>query len=193
MLENEFVLPQSLKTEKDFDNVIDLMFKNNTLQHTSDGKIVLNSSRENYISFLNSLIWPFIDTYWVTFVFIFSLVPGKFVQEGKMYEKVQWFAQSLYEDQIIDFYESCSQEIIKNSTYKFFKDGIIVKKKLETISDGVKDPFVYTLSDAYNDEDKLQQFYEKLSYYRKTSLAKLSTTSNIRKTLLSDFPFLAKM
>ena len=138
MLQNEFVLPKTLRTIEDFDELMAMMLQNETLTEQEDGTIIIHPNGENHINFLNSLIWPFIDTYWVTFVFIFSLVPSKFVSEGKMYQKTQWFAESLYEDQIISFFESCSQEIIKNSVSKFYSDGIIVKKKLESITDGEK-------------------------------------------------------
>lgn len=193
LLRNEFVLKDKIQDKHDFNRVLEFMIFNKSLMETEEGLIVIHPEGENHINYLNSLIWPFIDTYWVTFVFIFSLVPSKFVQESKMYEKIQWFAQSLYEDQIMNFYESCSQEIIKNAVATFYSDGIIVKKRLETISDGVKDASVYTLGDDYNDEDKMQQFFEKLSHFRKSTLVKASNMSNIRKTLLSDFPFMAKM
>jgi glycerol-3-phosphate O-acyltransferase len=193
LLRNEFVLKDKIKSIGDFNRVLEFMKCNKSLMETEEGLILIHPEGENHINYLNSLIWPFIDTYWVTFVFIFSLVPSKFAQESKMYEKIQWFAQSLYEDQIMNFYESCSQEIIKNAVATFYSDGIIVKKKLETISDGIKDPSVYTLGDDYNDEDKMQQFFEKLSHFRKSTLVKAGNMSNIRKALLSDFPFMAKM
>jgi len=193
LLRNEFVIEKEMRTYEEFEAVLNFMMQTNTLAETADDKVVIHPEGENQINYLNSLVWPFIDTYWVTFVFIFSLVPSKFVQEGKILEKIQWFAESLYEDQIITFYESCSQEIIKNSVSTYYSDGIIVKKKLETISDGVRDPNVYTLSDEYNSEDKMQQFFEKLSQFRKSTLVKTNSMGNIRKTLLSDFPFMAKM
>lgn len=193
LLRNEFVLKTKFKTMEDLDKMIEYMIFNKTLMENENGMLIIHPEGENHLNFLNSLIWPFIDTYWVTFVFIFSLVPSKFVQESKIHEKIQWFAQSLHDDQIISFFESCSQEITKNAVSTFYADGIIVKKKLETISDGVKDPSVYTLADEYNDEDKMQQFFERISHYRKSTLVKMSNMSNIRKTLLSDFPFMAKM
>ena len=193
ILRNEFVIEKNMKHYENFEAVLDFMIRSKTLAVNENDKILLHPDGENTINFLNSLIWPFIDTYWVSFVFIFSLVPSKFVQESKIYEKIQWFAESLYEDQIISFYESCSQETIKNAVITYYSDGIIVKKKLQTISDGVKDPSVYTLSDEYNDENMMQQFFEKLSQYRKSTLVKMNTSTSIRKTLLSDFPFMAKM
>lgn len=193
IIRNEFVLTTNFKTVEDYEKTLDFMMKNNTIKENFEGKIIIHPDGENHINYLNSLIWPFIDTYWVAFTFIFSLVPSKFIRESDMLEKIQWFAESLYEDQIISFYESCSQEVIKNAVGTYFSDGIIVKQKLETISDGVKDPTVYTLGDDYNDEDKMQKFFDKLSHFRKATLVKMNSMANIRKTLLSDFPFMAKM
>lgn len=193
LLRNEFVLTTNFKTVEDYDKVLSFMIENKTIKENEEGLIIIHPEGENHTNYLNSLIWPFIDTYWVTFTFIFSLVPSKFIRESEMLEKIQWFADSLYEDQIISFYESCSQEVIKNAVGTYFSDGIIVKQKLETISAGVKDPTVYTLGDDYNDEDKMQKFLDKLSHFRKSTLVKMSSMTNIRKTLLSDFPFMAKM
>jgi glycerol-3-phosphate O-acyltransferase len=193
LLRNEFVLTTNFKTITDYNIVLDLLLSNNTLKELDDGNLVITPSGENHINYLNSLIWPFIDTYWVTFTFIFSLIPSKFIRETEMFEKIQWFAESLYEDQIISFYESCSQEVIKNAVGIYHSDGIIVKQKLETIADGVKDPTIYTFGDKYNDEEKMQKFLDKLSHYRKPTLVKMSNMNNIRKSLLSDFPFMAKI
>lgn len=193
LLRNEFVLTTNFKTVEDYEEILRFMSANKTIYENEDGLIVLHSEAENHINYLNSLIWPFIDTYWVTFTFIFSLVPSKFIRESEMMEKVQWFSETLYEDQIINFYESCSQEVIKNAIGTYFEDGIIIKQKLETISDGVKDPTVYTLGDEFNDEDRMQSFLNKLSHFRKATLVKMGNMTNIRKTLLSDFPFMAKM
>lgn len=41
------------------------------------------------MSFLGSLIWPIIDTYWSAVVFIMSLLPNKFVQESAIFDKVR--------------------------------------------------------------------------------------------------------
>lgn len=193
LMRNEFIYDDSYKNYEGFEKILNFMICNNTLVEKENGRIVIHPEGENHINYLNSLIWPFIDTYWVAFTFVFSLIPSKFIRETEMYEKIQWFAESLHEDQIISFYESCSQEVIKNAVGIYNSEGIIVKQKLETITDGVKDPTVYTLGDEYNDEEKMQMYLDKLSHYRKPNTVKMSNMSNIRKSLLSDFPFMAKM
>jgi 1-acyl-sn-glycerol-3-phosphate acyltransferase len=193
LMRNEFIYDGNYKHYDGFNKMLQLMIDNKTLVEKEYGKIAIHPEGQNHINYLNSLIWPFIDTYWVTFTFIFSLIPSKFIRETEMFEKIQWFAESLYEDQIISFYESCSQEVIKNAVGIYHSDGIIVKQKLETIADGVKDPTIYTFGDKYNDEEKMQKFLDKLSHYRKPTLVKMSNMNNIRKSLLSDFPFMAKI
>ena len=67
------------------------------------------------VSFLNSLIWPLVDTYWVTVVFLFSIKQKQPIAASKLIIQIQWFAESLYEERILEYYESCSQDTIKNA------------------------------------------------------------------------------
>lgn len=70
--------------------------------------------------------------------------------------------------------------------------GFIETKKLAT-SDG-KDEVVYTLTEECNNEEKLQGITDQISFYRKKSIVKLtSIKTDIRKTMLADFPFMAKI
>ena len=190
---NEFVLINKFESLNDFDKVLDFMIQSKTLQINSDNKIIIHPEGENTVNYLNSLIWPFVDTYWLTIMYIISLVPSKFVAESKILSKIQSFADSLYQEQIITFYESLSQEVIKNSVNTYQQDGIIVKKRLETISDGVKESTVYTLGDEYNDDYKMQVKLEEIAHFRKPNPIIIGTFTTIRKLLTQDSPFIAKM
>jgi len=110
LLRNEFVLTSNFKTIKDYDKVLDFMIKENTIIELDNGNLAIHPDGENHINYLNSLIWPFIDTYWITFSFLYSLFPSKFLRESDMMPEIQNYAKGLYEDQIISFYESLSQE-----------------------------------------------------------------------------------
>ena len=67
------------------------------------------------VSFLSSLIWPLVDTYWVTVVFLFSMKQKQPIAVSKFIIQIQWFAESLYEERVLEHYESCSQDTIKNA------------------------------------------------------------------------------
>ena len=190
---NEFVLTNKFETLSDFEKVLNFMIHNKTLCLNSESRVIIHSEGENTINYLNSLIWPFVDTYWLTFMYIISLVPSKFVAESKIMPKIQSFADSLYQEQIITFYESLSQEIIKNSVSTYQQDGIIVKKKLETITDGVKESSVYTLGDEYNDDYAMQSKLEEIAHFRKPNPINIGNFTTIKKLLTQESPFVAKM
>ena len=44
----------------------------------------------------------------------------------KFYNYIQWYLESLYEEKVIENYESCSMETIRNA-YKTYEDMGIVK------------------------------------------------------------------
>ena len=67
------------------------------------------------VTFLSSLIWPLVDTYWVTVVFLFSMRSNQTITQQKLIIQIQWFAESLYEERMLEHYESCSQDTIKNA------------------------------------------------------------------------------
>ena len=51
-----------------------------------------------------------------------------------------------------------------------------------------------TISEDFNDEEKLEQLLEEISFFRKKSFTGVSNLkTDVRKTLLADFPFMAKL
>ena len=72
------------------------------------------------MQYLCGLLWPFLESYWISSVFLFSLKPKDTpLSLNQFLQQVQWFAESMYEERIIEFYESCSQETIKNAINSF--------------------------------------------------------------------------
>lgn len=156
LLKKEFLLEKTLEDRVYFDQLIDKLCDKQILECIENGNVrVASETGERAFTFLCSLIWPLIDTYWVTFVYIFSLVPSKFVGEVDMANKIQWFADNLIKDKILEYYESCSQETIRNAIGIFLDFHIITHKNLETVTSGVKDSKVITLTQEFNDETSL--------------------------------------
>jgi glycerol-3-phosphate O-acyltransferase len=192
LMRNEFVVNTNFKAMGTFDHLILYMVKNNSLIELENGDLCIKAEQENYINFLNSLIWPFIDSYWITFMFIYSLFPSKFVQQSQAIVKIQALADRLHKDQILPFFESCSQEVIKNAISIFENDEVIVKKKLQTTIEGGIDPFVLTLSDKFNEEHEVNQIFEAISFFRKPTPVNTLSLTQIRKEL-NDVPGTAKI
>ena len=191
MMDNVFVQESiKLKTYEDFETTLDFMEQREII-FTEFGMIKYQTPNDetNGLLFLCSLIWPFIDSYWLTIVYIYTLFPDKFVPEDKILSKIQWFAESLYEDNIVVHYESCSYDIINKALDFFIQEGVIVKEEREIGEKG------YALHpDYHNDEDLIQQMFDKVTFYKKLSLIKFTNLkSDIQKTLLGDFPMMSNL
>lgn len=111
------------------------------------------------------------------------------MSEDKILNKIQWFSESLYEDNIILHYESCSFDIINKTLEYFISEGIIVKEE------SVTDNFEISLHPVYqDDEDKLQLVFDNITFFKKLSLIKFTNLkTDIQKTLLGDFPMMSNM
>jgi hypothetical protein len=179
-----------LRTHDDFLETLDLMVKREII--TIDGEMIkyeTPNNKPNGLLFLCNLIWPFIDSLWATIVYIYTLFPDKRVSEDKILSKIQWFGESLYEDNIILHYESCSFDIISKSLDYFLSEGIIIKEQ------NILDDVSICLSDTYQgDEEKLQLIFDEITFFKKLSLIKFTNLkTDIQKTLLGDFPMMANL
>jgi glycerone phosphate O-acyltransferase/fatty acyl-CoA reductase len=70
---------------------------------------------ETLILFVSSLIWPMIDSYYISLLFTLSMLENKSIEASVIVKKIQWLAETLYEEKIISFYESCNIESFKNA------------------------------------------------------------------------------
>lgn len=43
----------------------------------------------------------------------------------KFYDTVQWFMESLYDEKVIEHYEACSLELIKNSFERYLQKNLV--------------------------------------------------------------------
>lgn len=70
-----------------------------------------------------SLLWPLIECFWISTLYLismkYSINKTHTVDLEKLKEYIQWYAESLYEEKIVEYYESCSLETIKNAIKTF--------------------------------------------------------------------------
>ena len=108
-----------------------------------DSKIkAVNPTTSNYYSFYWNLIWPVVESYWTTCLYLFKLEKnGPSMPLPKLLKQIQCFAQSLLNDHICSFLESISSDTIKNAVNTFIKMGLISSTKIENngeIIQGIK-------------------------------------------------------
>lgn len=191
MLDNLFVQESiKLKTYEQFLDTIKLMHRRNIIIIENDLlKYETPTNQTNGLVFLCSLIWPFIDTFWLTLVYIYTLFPDKSIGETKINTKIQWFAESLYEDNIVLHYESCSIDFISRAVEYFISEGFIMK------NNSSPEEIVICLCPKYQKDDGLiQEEFDKITFYKKLSLIKFTNLKiDIQKTMLSDFPMMSNL
>ena len=88
-------------------------------------------------------------------MYTYQLGMHHFCEEKWLIEQIHSFAVKLFDDRIILFFESCSIETIKNAVGCFLTMKIFEWKYLETMTQGVKDEVMITLSEKYQDIESL--------------------------------------
>jgi hypothetical protein len=73
-----------------------------------DSLLRLDSKGETMVLFCGSLMWPMIDTYYVTLLFLLSMIKNKGVEDKVLNKRVQWLAEQLYDENAILYFESCN-------------------------------------------------------------------------------------
>lgn len=95
--------------------------------------IVAINLEGNYYSFYWSLVWPIVDSYWITCLYLFKLNKATAaIPLPKLYTQIQWFAQSLMNDRVSSYLEAISSDTIKNAVNMFIKMKFIASIKQES-------------------------------------------------------------
>ncbi|ORZ26596.1 putative acyltransferase [Lobosporangium transversale] len=124
----------------------------NTLEYLkidSEGYVGLSDversiGRENY-DFYCFLLWPFVETYWLAAVSLYTLIPTAkelippldpngepqlyWVEERVFMEKTQMFGKTLYYQGDLSYFESVNMETLKNGFNRLSDHGILMFKK----------------------------------------------------------------
>jgi len=66
------------------------------------------ASMEMLIVFASSLVWPMVDSYYMTLLFCLSLIKNKSIDAIQISKRIQWLGESLFEDKTIPFFEACN-------------------------------------------------------------------------------------
>ena len=112
--------------------VITLMQDNLVIEIKDNDKVIISGSGvgSKIINFYISLIRPEIECYWACLVYILTLAKNhdnryETASLDKFYDTIQWYMESLYDEKVIEDYEACSLEIIKNAFEKYQKQKYV--------------------------------------------------------------------
>lgn len=198
LLHKEFIIPNRIKTYEQFVAKIDFMISRNILVATGENrvKVAAGAQGELSITFLCSLVWPFIDCYWLSMVFVFSVKDqNQTLSEGKLHQNIQWFAESMYEERVIDHYESCSVDTIKNACKIYQEWNVLTIDSNENAEEPLLGQESEPIVKLKMPEEKMKHLEDHISKFQKNAFAR-SVNSPIdiaRKSMLVDYPFMAKL
>jgi len=108
----EFVEKRIVKHDQIFfDQLIDFMIKKRVLmkkQGEGQTKLVLRTSGEGQIVFIQSLIFPMVDSYYVTLIYIMTFIKNKGIDLKRVTMNIQWLSELLFKQGSIQYFESCN-------------------------------------------------------------------------------------
>ncbi|KAI9299079.1 acyltransferase [Neoconidiobolus thromboides FSU 785] len=94
-----------------------------------------NSGRENY-DFYCFLIWPFVESYWLSTVSVFTILSNQnstntsisYIEENEFKNKIQQLGKTLYYEGDLSYLEAINKETINNG-FKFLVENEVLMKK----------------------------------------------------------------
>lgn len=128
MLRMEFVRPDDADDRAHLAQALASMEERGVLVAAMSGRAPnrLEAGDATTLSLLSTLIWPFIDSYWVTITSLFALRrPAGAVPRDDLLKRVQWLAETMYHERLIGFYESCSLETLQNAVAQLHTWGVL--------------------------------------------------------------------
>ncbi|KAF9963941.1 hypothetical protein BGZ65_004903, partial [Modicella reniformis] len=148
LLKTEFIYNPG-DIQSNLENTLEYMKRSNVIEIDSEGYVGLSDvergiGRENY-DFYCFLLWPFVETYWLAAVSLYTLIPtvnelippadnnGEpqlyWVEERVFMEKTQMFGKTLYYQGDLSYFESVNMETLKNGFNRLSDYGILMIKK----------------------------------------------------------------
>ncbi|KAG2507431.1 hypothetical protein JM16_008956 [Phytophthora kernoviae] len=142
------------------------------------------------LSLLSTLMWPFIDSYWVAVTSLFALRPDGEVATEDLLKRLQWLAETMYHEKLISFYESCSRETLQNALALLEHWGVLSSRRLAR----GKKPAVQLLSltPLFTKDGELEQLALRVSKFRKLPPGVQPATTS-ETEVLARLPALSRM
>ena len=106
------------------------MIERKILEKKSGDLVVFSVESETFILFVSSLIWPMVDSYYVSLLYCLSLYASKNIEASVIVKKIQWLGESLFEEKTLNYYESCNIESTKNAIQTFKEIGVLQQKSV---------------------------------------------------------------
>ncbi|KAJ0402632.1 hypothetical protein ATCC90586_010871 [Pythium insidiosum] len=205
MLLHEFVRRDCAQDRAQLQQALERMRSQRVLLATGDASVAVGPDGRPLFSLLCTLLWPFVDSYYVAISSLFALRPHATIRADDLLKRIQWLAETMYHERLISFYESCSLETLQNALAMLERWQVIerfaepVKSKRKARIGKSAPPDMIRLHPQYASEDALETLALRVARFRKMPRdgAVHSSSSGPSTThvshLIAQLPTLSKM
>eukprot|EP01111_Echinosteliopsis_oligospora_P006266 TRINITY_DN2032_c0_g1_i1.p1 TRINITY_DN2032_c0_g1~~TRINITY_DN2032_c0_g1_i1.p1 ORF type:complete len:1215 (-),score=254.54 TRINITY_DN2032_c0_g1_i1:38-3682(-) len=210
----EFVNSPVVDKEKAVLDTLDRFVATGLLtRHTpadSDSRYYKISSRgEGIITFLCHMFWPFVESYLIACLTLFTLSSVDGTKSADLSQRMGWLGEKMFDEGKINFFESCNVEILNNAIKIFTDMGILTKYKPAPPSESkprgkskanknsapipVMESLLILSKPYASKRGALNDLAKHIGKYRKTPPLNTYKTTDLAMGLLQDFPLVSKL
>eukprot|EP00127_Corallochytrium_limacisporum_P007035 Clim_evm43s240 gene=Clim_evmTU43s240 len=121
--------------------------------------------------FFCSLFWHFIDSYFLTALTLYTILPNQAITAEALISRIQAVGENMYFEGQLDLFEAVAKDTIANALNLFENWKVIEYVRVEgTVTKGAPQRIVRLCHD-YDNEEALTELINKISVYRKTCRA----------------------
>lgn len=175
----------------------------------------ISTRGEGILTFLCQMFWPFVETYFIACLTMFTLSPTEAIKPNVLAQRMGWLGEKMYDEGKLNFFESCSTEILTNAINRFVHMGILIKKAVVDADSGdarkkrnnkksdsgaeslgrpkpIPPPDLFLAPPYSSKNGALGEMAKHIGKYRKTTPVTTKTT-DLAISLLEDFPLVARL
>ena len=121
--------------------------------------------------FICSLFWPFIDSYLLSALACYRLLPDRMLDEDSLIRWTQTLGETLYFEGMLDLYEAISKDTLQNGLVLLENWGVIQFVSIETDNalgtSARSNRRIVQLTAAYREEAAVEKLVLKIMRFRK--------------------------
>ncbi|GBG27496.1 Fatty acyl-CoA reductase 1 [Hondaea fermentalgiana] len=169
------------------------------LEVAQDGKVRLareQDGTERVNGLLCSMIWPFIDSFFVALSALLALLPDAKVKLPMLVQRMLTLAENLYQDRVILHYESCASGTLQNALRTLGDWGVvsIARQDLPRRLGQVRETETFvSLLPPYTDRKDVQALITRVNQLRGPQIQPRSDSESSFTASVANFPMLARI
>jgi len=139
----------------------------------------VTTSGEALYALLCSMLWPFIDGYYVAVMSLSALRSGRPIEHSALLNRAQALGDRLYQRNLLSSYEACSLELLKNAM------ELLQQREVITIQDGY-----VRLVATFSEDGCLEALSKRISMFQQRTE---NTNIHARALVVAELPMLASL